>query len=105
MSSPTTIVKQEPKNEDSLINIKVLSNLNQLDPYFRVKRDDPMQQLMIKWAVRADVKDYTTIRFLYEGKRIKETDTADQIGIENDDSIDAMTEQIGGQSNIDVPSY
>ncbi|GJS66168.1 ubiquitin-related domain-containing protein [Tanacetum coccineum] len=94
-------VKQEPLDtpKGSYINLKVVSQLNELDPFFRVKRDDPLQQLFIKWSHRANV-DYRTIRFLYDGKRVDGNRTPDQMGLEDGDCIDAMTEQTGGHSMI-----
>ncbi|PWA89547.1 Small ubiquitin-related modifier, SUMO [Artemisia annua] len=99
MSSHT--VKQEDLSGDSAeklyITIKVASQMNELDPYFRVRRDEPLKQLMIRWCARSGVGDYKTIRFLDpEGTRINEKKTADELGIEDGDVIDAMMDQISG---------
>ncbi|PWA60720.1 ubiquitin-related domain-containing protein [Artemisia annua] len=101
MDPHALVVKQEPisPTKGSYINLKVASNLNELDPFFRVKRDDPLQQLFIKWSHRANV-DYHTIRFLYDGKRVDRNRTPNQMGMEDGDCIDAMTEQIGGHTMI-----
>lgn len=94
-------VKQEDLSGDSAenlyITIKVASQMNELDPYFRVRRDEPLKQLMIRWCARSNVGDYKTIRFLDpEGVRINENKTADELGIEDGDIIDAMMDQICG---------
>ncbi|KAJ0788998.1 putative Ubiquitin-like domain-containing protein [Helianthus annuus] len=93
MGSPLLPVKLENENE---INLKVVSQLNELDQYFRVKRDEPMQQLMIRWSVRADMQDYRTCRFLFDGKRVDEKKTPKELKMEDGDSIDVFTELIGG---------
>ena len=36
---------------------------------------------------------------MYEGKRLEETATPDQLDMEDGDSIDAMVEQVGGYYN------
>lgn len=89
-------VKIENSNDGSEINVKVVSQMNELDPYFRVKCDEPLQQLMIRWSARANIQDYRSIRFLLDGTRIGENQTADDIGLEDGDFSDAMTDQIGG---------
>lgn len=78
-------VKQEhddSTDQSSEINVKVISLMNELDLHFRIKRDEPPKQLFIKWSVRADIKDYNTIRFLVDGKRVKKDQTPDQVGPE-----------------------
>ncbi|KAM0041852.1 putative Ubiquitin-like domain-containing protein [Helianthus debilis subsp. tardiflorus] len=93
MGSPLLPVKLENADE---INLKVVSQLNELDQYFRVKLDEPMQQLMIRWSARADVQDYRTCRFLFDGKRVDEMKTPKELKMEDGDSIDVFTELIGG---------
>ena len=38
-----------------------------------------------------------SVRFIYEGERIKENDTPELLGMEDGDEVDAMVEQHGGQ--------
>lgn len=99
MSIPVR-VKKEDKTEDSAknlyITVKVTSQMNELDPCFRVRCDEPLRHLMIRWCARADVADYKTVRFLDpEGGRMNENKTIDESGIQNGDCIDAMMEQTG----------
>ena len=37
-----------------------------------------------------------SVRFIFEGERIKESDTPELLGMEDGDEIDAMVEQHGG---------
>ncbi|PWA46859.1 ubiquitin-related domain-containing protein [Artemisia annua] len=84
-----------PTNGSSYINLKVISNLNNLDPYFRVRRDHPLLRVMISWGVRSKV-EYNTVRFTYDGVRIDANQTPNDLNMEDDDCIDAWTEQLGG---------
>ncbi|GJR44138.1 putative clathrin assembly protein [Tanacetum coccineum] len=38
------------KQQDSHINLKIFSQMNEVDLYFRVGRDEPLKQLMIRWS-------------------------------------------------------
>lgn len=85
------------KQEVSEINVKMVSPLNEQDQYFSVKRDEPLLKLIIRWSVKADVKDYRTCRFLIDGKRVDENKTPREVGLEDGDSIDVFMEQTGGR--------
>jgi small ubiquitin-related modifier len=39
-----------------------------------------------------------TVRFLFDGKRLDGNETDKQLGIEDDDEIDAMVQQVGGST-------
>ncbi|GJT10832.1 ubiquitin-related domain-containing protein [Tanacetum coccineum] len=84
------------KREDSHINLKVVSQMNELDPYFRVGRDEPLKQLMIRWSVRANIRDYRAIRFLFDGTRVNEDKTPNDMGLEDGDCLDAFMDQMAG---------
>nr|GEZ55547.1 hypothetical protein [Tanacetum cinerariifolium]GEZ56143.1 hypothetical protein [Tanacetum cinerariifolium] len=83
----------DPTKGSSYINLKVVSNLNEFDPYFRVRRDAPLLRVMMTWGVRAKV-DYNTVRFTHDGKRIHALNTPNDFDMEDDDCIDAWTEQL-----------
>lgn len=36
------------------------------------------------------------MKFLYDGRRISPDTTAEELGLENDDAIEAQLEQVGG---------
>jgi small ubiquitin-related modifier len=40
--------------------------------------------------------DIKTVRFLYDGEKVKDDDTSEKLNLENGDIIDAMVEQTGG---------
>ncbi|CAN8065971.1 unnamed protein product [Agarophyton chilense] len=63
---------------------------------FQVKRSTPFRKVFEAFSqkMKEPVKAF---RFLYDGKRISESDTPVSLGVENGDSIDAMVMSQGGQ--------
>ncbi|KAM0006731.1 putative Ubiquitin-like domain-containing protein [Helianthus anomalus] len=90
-----SLIASHVKQERPEINVKVMSQLDELDQYFRVRCDEPLQQLMIRWSVRANIEDYRTCRFLFDGKRVTDWQTPNEVGMEDGDSIAAFTELMG----------
>ena len=54
-----------------------------------------MGKLMNAFATRQGV-NIKTVRFLFDGERIREDQTPQQLGLEDNDSIDVVMEQVGG---------
>ena len=63
--------------------------------FFKIRPSTQLKKLMDSYCQRQGV-DPKTVRFLFEGTRINETATPRELGMQNDDSIDAMVEQRGG---------
>ena len=63
--------------------------------YFKVKKTTKLKKLMDAYCARVG-KEAGSIRFLFDGDRIQEDATPDQLGMEDEDEIDAMVEQQGG---------
>lgn len=63
--------------------------------FFKIRPATQLKKLMDSYCQRQGV-DPKTVRFLFEGTRINETSTPRELGMQNDDSIDAMVEQRGG---------
>ncbi|KIJ40287.1 hypothetical protein M422DRAFT_32330 [Sphaerobolus stellatus SS14] len=86
----------EPKNEDpnAPINIKVVSSTGE-EVFFKIKRSTKLTKLQGAYAAKVG-KDVNNIRFLYDGERITEEDTPGSLGMEDNDAIDVMVEQVGG---------
>lgn len=68
---------------------------NEVD--FKIREDVPFIRLMKAYCGRTGV-DQDSVRFLYDGNRIKDDDTPKGLGMEADDVIDAMVQQTGGRS-------
>ncbi|KAF8510116.1 small ubiquitin-like modifier [Hysterangium stoloniferum] len=86
----------EPKNEDGStpINVKVVSSTGE-EVFFKIKRGTRLSKLQGAYAAKVG-KDVSNIRFLYEGTRITDDDTPMTLGMEENDAIDVMVEQVGG---------
>ncbi|KAJ2614193.1 hypothetical protein H4S08_001816 [Coemansia sp. RSA 1365] len=76
------------------ISIKVASSDNS-EIMFKIKRSTKLAKLMQAYCARTG-KSSGTVRFLVDGERINGDSTPDTLGLEDGDTIDAMTEQVGG---------
>ncbi|CCH43773.1 hypothetical protein BN7_3327 [Wickerhamomyces ciferrii] len=84
--------KPDVKSETH-INLKVSDGTNEI--FFKIKRATPLKRLMEAFAKRQG-KSLNSIRFLFEGQRVKEDATPDEMDLEDGDVIEAHQEQIGG---------
>ena len=62
-----------------------------------IKKSTKFSKVFEAVAARIGV-EVTSIRFLYDGKRVTKDDTAKMLEMEDGDQIDALTEQTGGGS-------
>jgi len=62
---------------------------------FKVKRSIKMKRIMDQYAERSG-RSRPALRFLFEGTRIQDQDTPEDLEMEDGDSIDVHQEQIGG---------
>ncbi|KAL7145211.1 hypothetical protein ABFS83_07G065600 [Erythranthe nasuta] len=63
--------------------------------YYRFPRGRKVQFLLLEYCKGKNL-NYATVVFLYNGERIKTSKTANELGMENGDQIDAMVHQNGG---------
>jgi len=63
--------------------------------HFKVKMTTQMSKLKKSYSERVGVS-VNSLRFLFDGKRINETDTPKTLEMENDDVIEVYQEQQGG---------
>ena len=76
------------------IAIKVVSQ-DGSEVYFKIKKTTQFRKLMDAFASRRQIKQ-SDIRFLFDGNRVQPEQTAEDIGMEDGDIMDAVTEQTGG---------
>nr|XP_018915277.1 PREDICTED: small ubiquitin-related modifier-like [Bemisia tabaci] len=81
------------KNSD-FIKLKVVGN-DSNEIHFRVRMTTHMGKLKKSYSERVGVP-VTSLRFLYEGRRIHDDETPKQLEMENDDIIEVYQEQTGG---------
>ena len=62
--------------------------------YFKCKRTTPLQKLMHAYCNRQGVT-MGSVRFLFDGNRVNETQTPGQLDMEDGDAIDVMVQQQG----------
>ncbi|KAJ8100755.1 ubiquitin-related domain-containing protein [Lipomyces tetrasporus] len=75
------------------LNIKVTDNNNEV--FFRIRKSTALKKLMDTFCERQG-KARSSLRFLYDGERINETDTPDALGMQDGDTLEVHQEQIGG---------
>ncbi|PHR70881.1 MAG: hypothetical protein COA67_07760 [Lutibacter sp.] len=84
----------EVKAEVPQVSLKVV-NADGAEMYFKIKRGTQLKKLMDAYCKKQGISR-SSVRFLFDGSPIDENKTPDDIGMEDDDVIDAMVEQTGG---------
>ncbi|CAB3374679.1 small ubiquitin-related modifier-like [Cloeon dipterum] len=77
------------------IKLKVVGN-DSNEIHFRVKMTTQMGKLKKSYSERVGVP-VTSLRFLFDGRRINDDETPKQLEMENDDVIEVYQEQTGGR--------
>merc|ERR1711918_241721 len=85
---------EDKKPDGEHINLKVVTQDGN-EIYFKCKQTTPLQKLMHAFCNRQGVS-MQSVRFLFDGNRINETQTPQQLEMEDGDVIDVMVEQQGG---------
>jgi small ubiquitin-related modifier len=65
------------------------------ETFFKIKLDTPLGKLMGAYCTRRGDPPNTT-RFLYDGERVKDTDTPGSLHMQDGDVLDAVAQQTGG---------
>ena len=64
--------------------------------YFKIKPSTQLRKVMDAYCERTG-KAPGSVRFMLDGQRINGNSTAEQLKLQNEDTIDAMPEQTGGR--------
>jgi small ubiquitin-related modifier len=83
---------QDSSNEHITLKVKSQDG-NEL--FFKIRRGTQLKKLMDAYCSRNGVNP-STVRFLFDGQRIQEGNTPNDLNLEDNDQIDAMVEQSGG---------
>ncbi|GLI73856.1 SUMO protein smt3 [Penicillium ochrochloron] len=75
------------------LNIKVTDNNNEV--FFKIKRSTQLKKLMDAFCDRQG-KQMSTVRFLFDGTRVRPEDTPDTLDMADGDTLEVHQEQIGG---------
>ncbi|XP_021102411.1 small ubiquitin-related modifier 3 [Heterocephalus glaber] len=89
--------KKAVKMENDHINLKVAGQEGSV-VQFKIKRHIPLSNLMKAYCERQGLS-MRQIRFRFDGQPINETDTAAQLEMENEDTINAFQQQMGGAAS------
>uniref|UniRef100_A0A2K6S8S4 Small ubiquitin-related modifier n=1 Tax=Saimiri boliviensis boliviensis TaxID=39432 RepID=A0A2K6S8S4_SAIBB len=84
--------------ERFLIKLKVIGQ-DSSEIHFQVKLTTPLKKLKESYCERQDVP-VNSLRFLFEGQRIADDHTPEELGMEEDDMIEVYQEQMGGHSAV-----
>merc|ERR1712172_106561 len=64
---------------------------------FKIKKSTPLRKLMDAYCSRLGLTA-SQVRFMVDGERIAADDTAEKLGLEDEDLIDVAMEQTGGRA-------
>merc|ERR1712187_109341 len=65
---------------------------------FKIKKTTPLRKLMDAYCSRLGLQS-SQVRFMVDGERIGPEDTAEKLGLEDEDLIDVAMEQTGGMAD------
>ncbi|KAF7458195.1 putative ubiquitin-like protein SMT3 precursor [Cryptosporidium felis] len=81
-------------DETQYVTVKVRSPDGE-QVLYRIKKKTRLQKLMNSYCQRTGQNEQS-IRFLFEGERLRPEMTAEDAGLQEGDLIDAMISQVGG---------
>jgi small ubiquitin-related modifier len=76
------------------IQIRVINQEGQ-EVHFKIAPATALKKLMDAYQSRTGLPA-NSVRFLFDGERVKDTDTPDTLGMQEGDTIDAVLAQTGG---------
>ncbi|PVH68941.1 ubiquitin-like protein, partial [Cadophora sp. DSE1049] len=87
-------VEDKKAEKAGVINIKV-KDQNEGETFFKIKGHTKLGKVFDTYCDRQSLAR-NTVRFLFEGARIQDTDTPDSLEMQDGDMVQAMLEQVGG---------
>ncbi|GFG28158.1 hypothetical protein Cfor_02586 [Coptotermes formosanus] len=82
-------------SEAEYISLKILGQDNSIVA-FKVRKCRPLRKLMYTYCNCIGI-DAATMRFVYDGRRIRKRDTPMSLEMTEDDTIEVYRQQIGGK--------
>ncbi|XP_064636816.1 small ubiquitin-related modifier 2-A-like [Lineus longissimus] len=76
------------------VNVKVTAQ-DGATVHFKIKKQTPLRKLMHAYCDRQSIK-VSSVRFMFDGNHIQEMDTPEDIGLEDDETIEVFLQQTGG---------
>lgn len=90
---PSGAVKSE-QSAAAQISLKVV-NADGAEMFFKIKTTTQLKKLFDAYCKKQGVSRQS-VRFLFDGTPVDETKSPEELGMEEEDVIDAMVEQTGG---------
>ena len=103
--TPNRMVRMAPvetERDKEYLTLKVVRPSQEIDSveiHFRVKRTTQMGKLKKSYSERVGVP-VTSLRFLFDGRRINDDETPKALEMEQDDVIEVYQEQTGGLARL-----
>ena len=94
MSSKDEAKEEQPEQ----INLKVMGQDGNV-VQFKIKKHTALRKLMSTYCERAGL-DMQTIRFTFDGNRIKDSNTPKELDMEEGDTIEVFQQQSGGGKDL-----
>ncbi|XP_038712920.1 small ubiquitin-related modifier 1-like [Tripterygium wilfordii] len=94
VTNPPPEDDKKPNDQSAHINLKVKGQDGN-EVFFRIKRSTQMKKLMNAYCERQSV-DFSSIAFLFDGRRLRAEYSPEELEMEDGDEIDAMLHQTGG---------
>ncbi|WWD18221.1 hypothetical protein CI109_102671 [Kwoniella shandongensis] len=94
-AQPPAEAKPKPEGDaNNTLNIKIVST-NGDEVFFKIKKTTRLNKLKTAYADRVGT-DVNAIRLLFDGQRILDTQTAEELELEDGDALEVLLEQVGG---------
>eukprot|EP00823_Brevimastigomonas_motovehiculus_P005231 TRINITY_DN373_c0_g3_i1.p1 TRINITY_DN373_c0_g3~~TRINITY_DN373_c0_g3_i1.p1 ORF type:complete len:126 (-),score=50.65 TRINITY_DN373_c0_g3_i1:402-779(-) len=90
--------EEKSKEKDDHLNLKVKSSDGN-EIFFKVKKSTQFRKVMSAYCKKVGAEQ-DTVRFLFDGKRVRPESTPEELGMEDEDEVDAMVEQTGGAPSL-----
>ncbi|KAL7148797.1 hypothetical protein ABFS83_06G203500 [Erythranthe nasuta] len=88
------MAKVKEENTEIVVHIKYNETGGEEKYSFDTHMNIPLRRIFLDFCDRLGLV-YSSIRFTFDGVRIRETQTPHDLEMDNDDLIDAFNEQIG----------
>jgi small ubiquitin-related modifier len=92
-TTTSTSVHTDP-NAENTITIRVVSQAGH-ETVFKMKKQTPFKKLMDAFCGKLGAQK-SSMKFLFDGMRIQEDQTPEQLKMEDNEQIDVVLEQVGG---------
>ena len=95
--SGSPMSEAKPEQKAGTLDIKI-KDQQENETFFKIKNHTKFGKVFDAYCDRQSLAR-NTVRFLFEGTRVQDTDTPESLDLEDGDMIQAMLEQVGGDGS------